>query len=230
MTINAWGSDNPAEVDKGGTGLAVTTAYGVMCGGTTTTAALQSIAVGSNPQVLTSNGASALPSMQAAGAGGVWTYLASTTISDDATIAFTGLEKGFDYLFTLYEIVPNTDNTQLELQVGTGVTPDWETTGSDYQSSLSNASAAVTFTTLNMGSASGEGLSGEVLVMEPGSASINTRVYGTITYTTALFSTEFISAGSGGYVQTTAVTAVRFKSSSGNLSTGVIKQFKRSLS
>ncbi len=49
----------------GGTGRSTHTAYAVICGGTTTTAAQQSIAsVGTAGQVLTSNGAGALPTMQ----------------------------------------------------------------------------------------------------------------------------------------------------------------------
>jgi hypothetical protein len=51
-------------IPKGGTGAATFTAYGVVTGGTTTTGALQSVAVGSSGQVLTSNGAGALPSFQ----------------------------------------------------------------------------------------------------------------------------------------------------------------------
>lgn len=53
-------------VDKGGTGVASTTAYGVLAGGTTSTGALQNIGVGSSGQILTSNGAGVLPSFQAA--------------------------------------------------------------------------------------------------------------------------------------------------------------------
>ena len=52
-------------VSGGGTGLASTTAYAVLCGGTSSTSALQSIAsVGTSGQVLTSNGAAALPTFQ----------------------------------------------------------------------------------------------------------------------------------------------------------------------
>lgn len=52
-------------VPRGGTGLASATAYAVICGGTTSTGAFQSIAsVGTAGQVLTSNGAGALPTMQ----------------------------------------------------------------------------------------------------------------------------------------------------------------------
>jgi len=68
-------------VANGGTGATTQTAYAVLCGGTTSTGAYQSIAgVGTAGQVLTSNGASALPTFQAA---------AGATISDDTTTAAT---------------------------------------------------------------------------------------------------------------------------------------------
>ena len=52
-------------VAGGGTGLASVTAYAVLCGGTTSTNPLQSIAsVGTSGQFLVSNGAGALPTFQ----------------------------------------------------------------------------------------------------------------------------------------------------------------------
>jgi len=52
-------------VASGGTGSATATAYAVQCGGTTSTGAHQSVAsVGTSGQVLTSNGAGALPTFQ----------------------------------------------------------------------------------------------------------------------------------------------------------------------
>jgi hypothetical protein len=66
-------------VATGGTGASSQTAYAVLCGGTTSTGAFQSIAsVGSSGNVLTSNGASALPTFQALPATGV-------TVSNDTT-------------------------------------------------------------------------------------------------------------------------------------------------
>lgn len=63
-------SNAAVTVAQGGTGVTSTTAYAVLCGGTTTTNPLQSIAsVGSAGQVLTSNGAGTLPTFQDAGAG-----------------------------------------------------------------------------------------------------------------------------------------------------------------
>lgn len=58
------------DVDNGGTGLSTTTAYGLIAAGTTATGAFQQVSgTGTSGQVLTSNGAGALPSWQAAGGG-----------------------------------------------------------------------------------------------------------------------------------------------------------------
>lgn len=63
VTTGAWNA-NTMIVNYGGTGLTSTTAYGVICGGTTSTAALQNVGTGTTGQILTSNGPSALPSWQ----------------------------------------------------------------------------------------------------------------------------------------------------------------------
>ena len=55
-----------AVVAGGGTGLATLTAYELLAAGTTATGSLQQIGIGSAGQVLTSNGAGALASFQAA--------------------------------------------------------------------------------------------------------------------------------------------------------------------
>lgn len=72
----------PFPVSEGGTGLATTTAYGVMCAGTTSTAALQCLSsVGTAGQVLTSGGASALPSFASIGTAVTWAAVSGTTQS-----------------------------------------------------------------------------------------------------------------------------------------------------
>ena len=64
--ISQGASSNPvfgtAVVAGGGTGVATTTAYGVICGGTTTTNPLQNAGAGTSGQYLKSAGTSALPS------------------------------------------------------------------------------------------------------------------------------------------------------------------------
>ena len=76
---------NPVAVQYGGTGVASTTAYSLLAGGTTSTSALQSLAsVGTTGQVLTSQGAGALP---------VWSTLATGVSSVTGTtnqITITG--------------------------------------------------------------------------------------------------------------------------------------------
>lgn len=76
--ISQGASSNPsfgtAVVAGGGSGLTSTTAYAVMCGGTTSTAALQQVSgLGTSTYVLTSNGAGALPTWQAAAGGSAGT-------------------------------------------------------------------------------------------------------------------------------------------------------------
>ena len=67
-------------VSGGGTGNATATAYAVQCGGTTSTGAHQSVAsVGTSGQVLTSNGAGALPTFQSAFTSGMLMPYAAAT-------------------------------------------------------------------------------------------------------------------------------------------------------
>lgn len=87
--ISQGASSDPAfgtaVVAGGGTGVTSATAYAVLCGGTTSTGPFQSIAsVGTSGQVLTSNGAGALPTFQTGGGGG-----GITTINGD-TGSITG--------------------------------------------------------------------------------------------------------------------------------------------
>lgn len=79
-----------------GTGVASFTAYAVICGGTTSTNPLQSIAgVGTSGQVLTSNGAGALPTFQPAAGGGANEFTHVLTVRDAVlpTTNFPSLDK-----------------------------------------------------------------------------------------------------------------------------------------
>ncbi len=93
-TAASWNStyaeiETPVVVSQGGTGDTSFTAYAPICGGTTSTGALQSIAsVGSAGQALRSNGAGALPSMQNGGLINVQ-YLTSGTAATYTATAGT---------------------------------------------------------------------------------------------------------------------------------------------
>jgi len=94
-TAASWDADvqgftTSLSVAQGGTGATSQTAYAVLAGGTTSTGAYQSIAsVGTSGQVLTSNGAGALPTFQAAGGG----FATGTRMSFQQTSAPTGWTK-----------------------------------------------------------------------------------------------------------------------------------------
>ena len=88
LTSNVTGT---LPVANGGTGRTTNTAYAVICGGTTAGGVEQSIAsVGTSGQVLTSNGAGALPTFQAAGGS---SFPAGTRMSFQQTSAPTGWTK-----------------------------------------------------------------------------------------------------------------------------------------
>tara|TARA_R110002126_G_scaffold212559_1_gene359163 strand:+ start:188 stop:853 length:666 start_codon:yes stop_codon:yes gene_type:complete len=79
---------SPQPVVEGGIGVSSNTAYTVLCGGTTSTGAIQSIAsVGTADQALTSNGASALPSFADLGSGTLGTVAATTS---GTTVTYSG--------------------------------------------------------------------------------------------------------------------------------------------
>ena len=81
-------------VAQGGTGqTTLTTAYGVLCAGTTATGSVQTLSsLGTSGQVLTSNGAAALPTWQTPGAAALTYYTASL----GADVSLTNTATYFD--------------------------------------------------------------------------------------------------------------------------------------
>lgn len=132
-------------VANGGTGATTQTAYAVLCGGTTSTGAYQSVAsVGTAGQVLTSNGAGALPTFQAAGGS---SFPAGTRMSFQQTAAPTGWTK---------DTTAAINNSALRIVTGSvvnGGSVDFTTafasqtpTGSVTISSVSGSAGATTLT------------------------------------------------------------------------------------
>lgn len=82
-------------VSQGGTGLVSTTPYALVAGGTTSTTTLQQVSgVGSSGQVLTSNGASVLPTWQSLSASGITRSVSSISSNTSA-----GSAAGTDYVY-----------------------------------------------------------------------------------------------------------------------------------
>lgn len=87
LTVNAASElANEVPVLNGGSGRASATAYSVICGGTSSTGPHQSVSgLGASGQVLTSNGAGALPTWQSVTAAGVNQVTAGTGINVSPT-------------------------------------------------------------------------------------------------------------------------------------------------
>lgn len=234
MTQNSWNSEDPVQVAKGGTGVnTLTTAYGVLCAGTTATGDVQTLgALGASGTLLTSNGAGALPSFQAAAAGGAWEYVSSTTISNDATIQITGFTSSYSYMLWLENITPATDNVTFDWHQSTDGGSSFATWGSgriiscdgttvdpDSDGDSWNDSSFAT-----MGNAANENFSGQAILYNPTSAA---RGYAITAIGYQNTASSLISAN-GYYTKapTSDIDSVELFFSAGNLSTGVIRVYR----
>lgn len=232
---SAFTSTSKLSVSQGGTDVTSNTAYAVLCGGTAGTGAIQSIAgLGSSGQWLTSNGASALPTFQAAltsNIDGRLQYISSQTASNSAQIDFTGLSSSYlIYVVCGVNIVPSSDTRYLAVRYGTGSTPTYVDTsgtyhvvGCDADGSKYGRNGSETYCDLTapngLGTSTGEAGSFQLTLF---------NLAGTSVYKTAVYSTSYYSyvpavscaRGMAGFSTTTAVTALRFMMHSGNIASG----------
>lgn len=167
--------NTPIIVPFGGTGVATNTAYAVLCGGTTTTGAIQSIAsVGTARQVFRSNGAAALPSMDNAS----WQLIQSASPSSAASVEFLNLSADFiAYRFFLEYVIPATDGVNLMLQVSTDNGSTWVTAAGSYtyRNSYNSGGAFTNNSTtatgilygISTGNATNEGVWGVITLYNP---------------------------------------------------------------
>lgn len=160
IQIAATGSfGSPVTVPNGGTGDTSFTPYAVICGGTTSTNPLQSVAsVGTVGQVLTSNGAGALPTFQAAGggSGSGLAFIQKQTVSSVTSVVFnTGITTSFNNYLLVSDSVSATQTGstyQMILQVSTDGGATYKTTG--YQAVSGGSTSGLTlasFPSSNMG-------------------------------------------------------------------------------
>lgn len=172
---------------------------------------------------------------------GAMTFIASVDLANDATAEFTGFDDTLydEYVFVLANVIPSSDNASLWLrtsanggtsydssgyryiQYGAG-TPD--TTLSTFGSTSSTNLLIAGNSVRGVGSDTNEyGVSGRVTIPGP-HLSAYTRVLANITFvnpTSILHS----STTSGERMSTSAVNAVRFLFSEGNLESGTITMY-----
>lgn len=223
-------------VADGGTGRSSHTAYAVICGGTSTTAAQQSVAsVGTSGQVLTSNGASALPTFQDA-ASGDWVKISSATASSSSSITFTGLSNTYAaYKVVIDRFAPATDGVSLWLRTSTNNGSSYDSGASDYRwthfagsfgtmaTAGSTADAKIILAGAggndNIGNATNEHTSGEILIINPSAAAFCTVNYD-FQMVNSAGNGRCAKAGGGVRVTAADVDAIQLLMSSGNIASG----------
>lgn len=216
-----------AVVAGGGTGLTSATAYAVLCGGTTSTGNFQSIAgVGTSGQVLTSNGAGALPTFQAAASGGNLVLIQSQTASTSASLTFTtGITATYANYFLLYSNVTLSAGVNLFLQISTNAGVSYIATGytsgltnNTYNSSTwTNGSATTGVILLNV-----SGLSSGFLYLFDVTGGANFQSAGiTVANNGSGGGASFLSGG----INTANVNAFKIVPASGTINTGTFTLF-----
>ena len=222
-TNNIINTPVPFSVPKGGTGVStLTTPYGLLAAGTTATAPIQTVSPGSAAQLLTSAGASSLPSFKASPAA----ILAKVTGASGATVDFANVfSSSYEIYLMAYEnYLPSTNNTVLSALFGTGATPTYQTTG--YFGTIygfnGTASAAVTYLPLsasetNVAHFEANGYFYIFNVNNSPSSVAIAGILNSFSQGSFISQSQFIS---GGWQGASPVTSLRFAPSSGNIASG----------
>jgi len=175
------------------------------------------------------------------GGGGSVALLEQHTASNSATLDFTTfISSSYDtYLFDFVGIVPQTNAVHMYMRMGTGGGPTYDS-GTNYEFNnlfMSSGGSTATGSTgstaivldhnglgINNGTAAYP-LHGQLRLWLPSSTTFYKLVEGTFRYkeTTASVIVNVLTGGT--YDSTTAVTAVRFLMSSGNITSGTIRVY-----
>jgi len=190
------------------------------------------------------NSLSAITAKPSGLAGGGLNLISTQTASSSSTIDFTsGIDSTYkEYIFRYYDMHPATDNTELQFQVSTNGGSSYGVTitssafqGYHYESGGSQGVAYYTADDLaqstsfqnlcnNVGNGNDESMSGILHLFDPSNTTfVKHWINRSQSYSGGDFSLDGYQAG---YVNTTsAVDAVQFKMTGGNIDSGVIKLY-----
>jgi hypothetical protein len=170
---------------------------------------------------------------------GILTPIATTLASTSATIDFTGLTSAFTkYTVLIHDLVPATDNVYLQMRVGTGGGPTWQsgasaysygyrlqgpTNGGDGGSGADADGTSIHLTRPSNGISSSGGLLAEITIANPSGASLNKLINYVVGYNQTAAAGVAHITGSAFFGSATAVTAIRFLVSSGNITSGTFQ-------
>ena len=152
------------------------------------------VATGSSTNVLTSNGAGAAPTFQAAAAGGAWTLIGTAVASNSASLTITGLSSTYDtYAIAFSDIIGATDDSNCKFMLGDSSGVD--SGSSDYSQHVMTVKAGaagysdsegVAFSGVdlsrNPGNVTDEGMGGLIYLVQPGDATSKPKITGNMVY------------------------------------------------
>lgn len=161
-------------------------------------------------------------------------FISSQTASASATLDFTAIGNYSKVIFILNDIIPATDNTRLEILTSADNT-NWDTGVSDYEwifgglnsaavdvQTGDNADDSINLAT-GVGNAAGEALSGELTLYNP-SGTGHTNFTGNFSVINAAGALVFQHLAAR-RVSAAAVTGVRFRFVTGNITSGSIYMY-----
>ena len=190
------------------------------------------VATGSDGQVLTSAGAGAAPAFEALPAGSGWGFVELVTASSSATVTFTGIATGYDYMVTYHNVAPATNLVYLTARFGVSG-PTYR--DSNYFNSVQSLTtttngsiddtALVRFSANVFGNVANETGRGQWIIFDPAGSD----------------DTEWIFNGGhrgqvptnhngimfGHYTTAESHVAIEFKMNNGNIATGFFKLYRR---
>lgn len=180
------------------------------------------LAPGTSGQYLKTGGSGANPAWASG-----FEFVSVTAISNDATINFTSLASGYDYMFVLQNVLPATDDATLQFRTSTDNGTGYDEAASDYSDITDAAETSIGISSA-AGNATGEGVTGVLTVFNPGATTHTHVTMDGVTFTNASVAINNIQGG-GKRSAAEDVDAVRFIFSAGNLSSGNITAFRRKL-
>lgn len=206
---------------------------------------------GAAGQVITSNGVSpSIPSYQTpsggvGGGAGALVLLEQHTASASASLDFTSfISSTYDeYVFEFIGINPATNAAKLMMRAGTGVGPTYDSSGvynyafayvhlvsaADVGSHGGTNVTGIGFFddggSGSLSSSDGMALSGSMRLFDPQNASAHKRVIYDVIAAYSVSADWYRCYGAGTYKSSTALTAVQFLMSSGNIASGTIRVY-----
>ena len=193
------------------------------------------VATGSAGQVLTSAGAGAPPTF-ATSSGGGFEFVSAVTASASASVTFENMTStGYDYLLVGSNIKNATDSVNTRLLLGVSG-PTYRTssyrsgTGSHYAGgtyvSSADTTAEIILNSTPVGNNTVERYDFSVNIIDPATSSTATSVYGLSSFLN-VNDQILIGQTHGFYTSAEAHTAIKFFTSSGNITSGIFKLYKR---